>query len=141
MASFKGLPKQGAASMKKIGFITKNKVFAQSLATQINNNPALGFVLYLLHDPGQALLDAEVLKIDLAVVEMITGNRKDNEAVFSFCKSLRQAVPGCRLMLFVAQDDNKSRKVAIKAMQRKIVDDFVFYDESLQYLIAKLLAL
>lgn len=127
--------------MKNIGLITKNKVLAQSLATQIKNNPHLQFEPFLLHDPGQALLDAEVLKIDLAVVELIAGTRKDNGAVLSLCENLRQTVPGCRLLLFVTQDDKASRKVAIKAMKRKIVDDFVFYDESLQYLLAKLGAL
>ena len=124
--------------MKKIGFITKNKVFAQSLSTQIKNNPDLGFEPFLLHDPHQAILDAEVLNIDIAVVEMITGDQTDNEAVLSLCEGLRQVVPDCRLLLFVSQDDNASRKAAIKAMKRKIIDDFVFYDESLQYLLAKL---
>ena len=127
--------------MKKIGVITKNKVFAQSLATQIKSDPDLGFETHLLHNLKQALLDAEVLKIDLAIIEMITGSHADNEAVLSFCENLRQAVPGCRILLFVAQDDSANRKAAINAMKNRIVYDFVFYDESLQYLLAKLGAL
>jgi hypothetical protein len=127
--------------MKRIGFITKNKVLAQSLATQLKSNPDLGFVPYLLHDLNQALLDAEVFKIDIAVVEMIVGTPDDHETILPLCESLKQTVPRCRILLFVAQNDDASRKVAIKAMKRKIVDDFVFYDESLEYLVAKLLSL
>ena len=127
--------------MKRIGFITKNKVLAQSLATQINNNPDLGFEPYLLHDLSQALLDAEVLKIDIAVVEMIAGTPEDQEVVLPLCESLKQVIPGCRILLFVARNDDASRKVTINAMKQKIVDDFVFYDESLEYLFAKLLSL
>ena len=127
--------------MKKIGLITMNKVLAQSLATQIHNNPDLRFEPCLLNNPEQALLDAEILNIDLAVIEMTSGSPVDNEAVLSFCKKLRQTIPGCRLLLFVVQGDTASRNTAIHAMQNKIVDDFVFYDESLQYLLAKLGAL
>jgi hypothetical protein len=127
--------------MKKIGFITKNRLFAQSLATQIKNNPDLGFEPYLMHDIDQALLDAEVFKIDMAVVEMIAGTPEDREVVLPLCESLKRAIPGCRILLFLAQSDDTSRAAAIKAMKRKIIDDFIFYDETLEYFVAKLLSL
>ena len=127
--------------MRSIGFITKNKVLAQSLAIQIMSDPKLNFKPYLLRDPRQAVLDAEILKIDIAVIEMISGTQPDIDAVLSLCENLRRAVPACRILLFVARDDSASRRAAMKAMKRKVIDDFVFYDESLQYLLAKLGAL
>lgn len=126
--------------MKRIGFITTNKVLAQSLAAAMKNNPDLGFEPFSLLNPHQASLDAEILKINVAVIDVMENVSKETETVLLFCEELRKTVPACRLLLLVSQDDETSRKMAINAMKRKIVDDFVFYDTSLEYLYAKLAA-
>lgn len=126
--------------MKKIGFITTNKVFAQSLAAAVANNPDLEFAPFLLLSPRQAALDAEVLQIDIAVVDVVDGAANAAETTLAFCEGLRRAVPGCHLLLLVSQEDRLGRGMAIGAMKRNIVDDFVFYDTTLQYLFAKLSA-
>ena len=122
--------------MKKIGFITTNKVLAQSLADTIKNHPDWGFEPFLLLNPRQAALDAEVLKIDTAVVDAADSNETKR-----VCETLRQAVPGCRLLLLVPQDGKTGRKMAIQSIRSKAADDFVFYDASLDYLFAKLAAI
>lgn len=127
--------------MKKIGMITTNKVFAQSLAATIKSNPNLELEPYLLLNPLQATLDAEVLKIEIAIVDVIDGASKEAKTVLEFCEKLRKAVPACHLLLLVSQDDKMGREMAIGAMKSKVADDFVFYDTTLQYLFAKLAAL
>lgn len=126
--------------MKKIGFITTNKVLAQSLAAAVKSNPKLGFDPFLLLNPHQASLDAEVLEIDVAVIDVIDGASKKAEPILSFCEKLRVTLPACRLLLLVSQDDKSGQKMAIDAMKSKVADDFVFYDTSLEYLFAKLAA-
>ncbi|MDL2224595.1 hypothetical protein LJC20_00080 [Eubacteriales bacterium OttesenSCG-928-M02] len=123
--------------MKRIGFITTNKMLAQSLAAATKNWPQLEFEPFLLLDPGQAILDAVVLKIDIAVVDVIDGTAKETETTLSFCKKLKEAVADCRLLLLVSQDDEVGRNMAIGAIKSNLVDDFVFYDTSLAYLFAK----
>ena len=129
--------------MKKIAFITTNKMLAQSLAAIMKDTPNLEFEPFSLLNPHQAILDAEILKIDTAVVDIqgIDGASKETETILSFFKTLRQTIPKCRLMLIVPQDNKEGRKTAIKAMKNKLIDDFVFYDTSLDYLFAKLIAL
>ena len=118
--------------MKKIGFVTTNRVLAQSLAAVINSRPDWEFDPYLLLDPQQAALDAKVLGIDAAVVDMAgEGN----------CEALRRAVPGCWLLLLVPQGDQAGREAALRAIDSKAADDFVFCDTSLDYLVAKLAAI
>lgn len=126
--------------MKNIGFITTNTMLAQSLATMVKNHSDLSLEPFLLLDPHQATLDAEVLKIDIAVVDVIDGVSDKAETALSFCKVVRQAIPACRLLLLVSQDDKLGRNMAINAMKNKDADDFVFYDTSLDYLFAKLAA-
>lgn len=127
--------------MKKIAFVTTNKMLAQSLATALNNYPELEFESFLLLDPAQAALDAEVLQIDVAVVDMTRSDKNHTQAVLSACAQRSRADAGYRILLLVSQDDAVGKEAAMRAIQASLADDFVFYDASLQYLFAKLAAL
>jgi len=127
--------------VKKIGFITKNKVLAQSLASLIKSNRDIPFEPYLMLNLEQAAIDAEVFKIDIAVVELAEEATSETGVVISLCKELRKASPGCQILLLVPQDIKRSRDEAMKAINDNIIDDYVFLDTSLDYLLAKLLAL
>ena len=127
--------------MKKIGFITKNKVLAQSLASLIEDNPNLSFKPFLLLNIPQAALDAEVLGIDIAVIDVLANTSQEADAILTLCQKLRQTLPACRILLLVQQDIDRGRETAIAAVKNNIADDYVFCDQSLDYLIAKLRAL
>lgn len=124
--------------MKKIAFITTNKILAQSLDLAIKSNSDVSFDFFLFLNPNQALLDAMIFEIDVALIDATDSNIEKSEA--SFCEVLHKNLPNCHLLLLVSQDDNVSRQKASKAKKDKIIDDFVFYDASLKYLLAKLTA-
>jgi len=126
--------------VKKIGFITKNKVLAQSLALLIKSNLDLPFEPYVLLSIEQAAVDAEIFGIDVAVIEMIEEASVESGVILSLCKQLRTMDPGCQILLLVPQDSKNNREIAMKAVNTNIVDDYVFLDASLDYLLAKLLA-
>ena len=126
---------------KKIGFITTNRVLAQSLVAAIKHYPDLAFDSFLLLDGGQAVLDAEILNIDVAVIDVIEGATDETRTISALCGALRRVTPSCRLLLLLSQDDRAGRDMAIEAVKSKTADDFVFYDTSLDYLLAKLIAL
>jgi len=127
--------------MKRIGFISKNKVFAQSLASSIKNNLDLIFVPYVLQNIEQAVLDIGILEIDIAVVEMISEVPKKQNNILSLCSELKQTVPDCKILILVPQENESCCDIAIKAVSTKVIDDYVYLDTSLDYLFAKLLAL
>lgn len=127
--------------MKKIGIITTSKVLAQSLDAAMGARPELELAFYALLNPGQAALDAEVLEIDVALIDVTDGAERGMEDVCTICETLRRAAPKCRLILLVSQKDLASRSMAVAAVKRRQADDFVFYDASLDYLFAKLAAL
>lgn len=131
--------------MKKIALITKNKILAESLDSAIKSIPNLKFELALLLNSRQALLDAEILEIDIALIDMsfideTDYNLSEEERELSFCEKLKKTLPDCHLLLLVSQDDKVKRKIATEAKNKKIVADYVFYDASLKYLLAKLKA-
>jgi len=127
--------------VKRIGFITKNRVLAQSLASLIKNNLDLPFEPYVFQSFEQAAIDAEVLDIDVAVVETVTEDQVESGAVLSLCGDLRKTSPNCQILLLVHQENKYSRDEAMKAIKAKSADDYVFLDTSLDYLLTKLLTL
>jgi len=127
--------------VKNIGFITTNKVLAQSLAILIKSNPDLELEPFLMLNLGQAALDAEIMGIDIAVVEVIAGMSNGDGAIWTLCNTLRRTVPNCQILLLVQQDDPALQDKVLEAIKNKSVDDFVFCDSSLDYLLAKLLTI
>jgi len=128
--------------MKKIALITTNKILAQSLDAVMKSMPDLEFELILLLNSQQALLDAEILEIDVALIDMglidvMDNNIEEKETALSLCERLHNSLPNCHLLLIVPQDDKGKRILATEAKQKKIIEDFVFYDSSLKYLFAK----
>ena len=133
---------RGNLPMKKknIGFITTNKVFAQSFAATMGARRELEYNLYLFLNPHQAAVDAEIMKTDIAVVDVVNESSKSPETFLSFCEKLRKDMPECHILLIVSQEDKQGCETVIRAVKDKIADDFVFYDNSLEYLFAKLAA-
>ena len=127
--------------MKKIGLITTNKVFAQSLASTIKSMPELGFEPELLLNPHQAMLDAELLGIDIVLSDMSVGVGKTSEELLCFFDNMCEKLPNCRKLLLVSPDDEAARKMVVEARDRGRIDDYVFNNASLEYLFAKLSAL
>jgi len=120
--------------MKKIGFVTTNRVLAQSFAVAAKHRPNREFETHLLLNPRQAAVDAEVLRLDAAVVDA-AGMAPGETA--AFCQTMRQT-DDCRLLLLVP---TTGRGMAMGAVEDRAVDDFVFHEASLDYLFAKLAAI
>ncbi len=124
--------------MKKVALITTNKILAQSLAAAIRAMLNFNFEFFMLLDANQALIDAEIFEIDIALIDLMDRGTQEKDRLLSFCESLHKRLPDCHLLLLVPQEDLVRREIATQAKKKEIVDDFVFYDASLKYLFAKL---
>ena len=63
------------------------------------------------------------------------------EQAVKICQSLRQDQRSTKILLLVRPEQAVVRKLAVDAKNAGMADDFVFYDSSLTYLLAKLEAL
>ncbi|MDY0235955.1 MAG: hypothetical protein RBR71_07990 [Gudongella sp.] len=126
--------------MKKVALITTNKILAQSLAVALKSMPDSNFEFFMLLNPYQALLDAEIFEIDVALIDFMDRAIDEEETMMQFCELLHKKLPDIHLLLLVSQDDKARRELATETKKKGIVDDFVFYDSSLKYLLAKLSA-
>lgn len=132
--------------MKKIAIITSNKIFGQSLESSLALILGNKLQLFLLSHYRQALVDAEILEIDLAIIDMgimdgMENHIKEEELTMTFFQNLNSALPDCKILLLVSQKHILRQKTAIQAKEKKLVQDYVFYDVSLQYLSAKITSL
>ena len=127
--------------MKKVAFITTNRILAQSLSAALHGMTDINFEFFILLNAQQSLVDAEILEIDVALIDVMDRGTEEKETIMSFCEGLHRKLPDCFLLLLVSQDDPIRREVATEAKKMGIVEDFVFYDASLKYLFAKLSAL
>lgn len=120
--------------MKRVGFITNNKVLAQSFNAALQAQKIIDFELIPMLDFKQAALDAEVLGIDVAIVD---GNHAIGTAL-QLCAGLRAAAPRCKILFMIGQQSRADAEIAVAAKKSGRINDFLFYDSSLDYLIAKL---
>ena len=75
--------------MKKIALITTNKILAQSLATAIKVMSDFEFEFFLFLDSQQALLDAQIFEIDVALIDVMESDTKEKQTPLSFCEGLK----------------------------------------------------
>ena len=97
--------------MKTVALITTRRVLAQSLANVIEARPELGLEPQLLLNMEQAPLDAEVLRIDVAVIDQIDSTAERMVAALKLCAQIRSSVLSCRLILLLPQENAAGRDI------------------------------
>lgn len=118
-------------------------MFAESLKRFIDSQNVKQFDFFVLFNPSQVILDLEVLKIDIVLVDMAFDNKtkflnshSDNN--LNFCKKTFRQFNAYKIIFLVSPNDLNNRQIAQMAKQEELIEDFIFYDSSLKYLISKL---
>ena len=132
--------------MKTVLFISSNKVLGQGLSAAIHAKPELDFAkpeldflwAAQLRYP-QAVVGVDIFHADVVILDIV--DQADMEQAVDICRSIRQNEQDIKILLLVRQEQAVVRKVAVDAKNADLADDFVFYDSSLTYLLAKLAAL
>ena len=68
-------------------------------------------------------------------------DQENMDGAIEICQTFRQDEQNVKILLLVRPEQAAVRKVAVETKNNGLVDDFVFYDSSLTYLLAKLEAL
>ncbi len=112
---------------------------------------AQGLIAKVCSVPGiQLCYESDYTKADVAIrtnsaagalLEVSEDGTYDIGFCLMLCTWLRQITPYCRLLLMCPEGQAEVVHCAIEAKQRGKIDDFVFYDVSLDYLAACLQSL
>ena len=121
--------------MKTVLFISSNKMLGQGLSAAFQSKPELDFLWAAQLNYPQAVVGIDIFHADVVILDIA------DQADMDICRSIRQNEQDIKILLLVRQEQDVVRKVAVDAKNADLADDFVFYDSSLTYLLAKLAAL
>ena len=126
-------------AVKSVVLIMRLASLAQGLMTKVQNDH--GF--QLCYEPDYANADVAIRRhlAAGALLEVTEDGEYDMDFCLALCTWLREATPDCHLMLMCPENQQETVNRAIAAKKQKLIDDFVFYDVSLDYLAASLQSL
>ncbi|NLF80614.1 MAG: hypothetical protein GX572_05425 [Clostridia bacterium] len=122
---------------KKILLIMSRKILSDALIAQTKDD--LRFELQADQNYDSALITAISCQPEIVVVEIPESGRfRLAEKCLNICDAIREQVPGCKQVLLCSESDTGSCRAAIQAKQENRIDDFLYYDTSINYLFSKL---
>ncbi len=125
--------------MKTVLFVSSNKILGQGLSAAILSKPEFDFRWEAQLQYSQAIVGADVFHADVVLLDV--ADQVDMKRALEICQSLRQNSQTTKILLLVRPEQAAVRVQAVDAKNAGQVDNFVFYDSSLSYLLAKLAAL
>ena len=125
--------------LKTVLLIMRRASLAQGLMAKVQDTPGL----QLCYEPDYANADVAIRShlATGALLEVAEDGAQDIDFCLALCAWLREVTPHCRLMLMCPEGQVETVHRAIEAKRRGEIDDFVFYDVSLDYLAASLQSL
>ena len=124
--------------MKTVLFISSNKMLGQGLSAAIQSKPELDFLWAAQLNYPQAIVGVDIFHADVVVLDIV--DQVDMELAIEICRSIRQNEQDMKILLLVRPEEAVVRKIAVDTKNTGLADDFVFYDSSMTYLLAKLAA-
>ena len=125
--------------MKTAVLVMKRASLAQGLMKKLRAD----FELQLFYEPDYASADLAVHRhrADAALLEITESDVCDADYCLGLCGWLREVTPWCRLLIMCPETDSEAVHKVIKARRKHLIDDFVFYDASMDYIVTVLRAL
>ena len=125
--------------LKTVLLIMRRASLAQGPMAQVQDAPGL----QLCYEPDYANADVAIRShlATGALLEVAEDGAQDIDFCLALCAWLREVTPHCRLMLMCPEGQTEAVHRAIEAKRKEEIDDFVFYDVSLDYLAASLQSL
>ncbi|MDL2218257.1 hypothetical protein LJC27_06320 [Christensenellaceae bacterium OttesenSCG-928-M15] len=125
--------------MQTIVLIMRREPIAQAFIKRLLDNADIA----VIHAPDYGRADRIIHEhsAGAALVEVGETSGYDTAHCLALCKRLRDVAPQCKLILMCPEQNGASVQEAVKAKKDRRIDDFVFYDASLDYLTSKLLSM
>lgn len=122
--------------MQKILLNFQRKILAQSLIEVMKNDGRFEF--YPEYVSENIPIAVQKYGVDIALIEIPETGENPAENCLKLCCDIRKGSPRCKLFLICPENNEFGKKIIVQAKQQGQIEDFVFYDSSLDYLIHKL---
>ena len=120
-------------------YIDYETEIAQGLMNSLKDSPDIR----LIYEPyyHKASNVSRDYNADAVLIEATESGPYDMDYCLKLCKELRRDNPKCKLLIMCPEQDEKSVKLVVSAKGKKEIDDFVFYDVTIDYLASKLISM
>lgn len=125
--------------MKKVLFISSNKMLGQGMSAAFQSKPEQEFLWAAQLHYSQAVVGVDIFHADVIILDIV--DQEEMEQAVKICQSIRLDEQSVKILLLVRPEPAAVRIRAVDTKSAGLADDFVFYDSSLTYLLAKLEAL
>lgn len=97
----------------------------------------------LFHEPEHGNVAKVIGSCDakVALIEAAEIGPYNTAYCLALCKELRIQTPGCKLLFMCPEQDEQSVRKVVDAKSDNLIDDFVFYDVTTDYLASKPLSM
>ena len=126
--------------MQTTVLIMRRRSIAQGLAQKLRDDPNIHLVFEPSYLRAQAVVRSRAANAALIEVAESGGHHRISDCL-ALCARLREEAPGCKLLLMCPERDEAVVARAVEAKRTGRIDDFVFYDSTIDYLASKLLAM
>ena len=94
-----------------------------------------------IYDYKNAVMTAESRKPSVALIEIPERHGAPAQEMLIISEGIKEKSPGCKVVLLCPEQDKNSVNISVEAKKQGKVEDFLFYDSGVDYLVSKLEAL
>lgn len=124
--------------MQKIVLLMQRMAIVSSLENKLNENLELN----IIHKANYELVKKNIIdNVKVYLIEVAESGPFDIYYCLDLVKFIKKLDSNCKLLLMCSEHDEMSIDLVLKAKRDSFIDDFVFYDVTIDYLASKLLAL
>ena len=118
--------------MKKVLFVSSNKMLGQGMSVAFQSKPEQEFLWAAQIHYSQAVVGVDIFHADVVILDIV--DQAEMEQAVKICQSIRLDEQSVKILLLVRPEPAAVRKRAVDTKSAGLADDFVFYDSSLEAL-------
>ncbi len=122
--------------MQKVLLAMQRKILAQSLRSALQASGK--FEVYLEACNKNVLLAALKFGANIILIEIPESGVEPAKEKLNLCREIRKAIPESKLFMLCPEYSEESKNLVVDAKKHGEIEDFIFYDTSLEYFVKKL---
>ena len=132
-------PGEGRENMIRVLLIMQRRIMSDAIKRSLSDEAELQF--FINQDYKNIGNYVQTYKPDITLVEIPESKASQPKEYLDICAGIRQTDSRCRLLLMCPENSGESKQAAVEGVRSGILEDFIFYDVSTEYLKTKLKAL
>lgn len=125
--------------MPNVLLIGERRAISQGLENKLSSQSDIR--LLVESDYLSAIAAVRSNNIKVVLIEVAESGPYDTSYCLNLCRDLRAEVPNCKLLIMCSEHDEDSVGQVVEAKSKRRIDDFVFFDVTMDYLASKLISL